>query len=56
MTFREKLKQEHPECVIGDDCVECPDHYGYETYRYCPTHTCKECWDREISEVRQDED
>jgi len=62
MTFREKLKQEHPE-LIGDTylggCASCPHRYGYEDDEDspCRNHTrdggvdsCKACWDREIPE------
>lgn len=61
MTFREKLKKEHPEEVgtqfIGG-CNRCPDDYGYEEYARCSerlpelveggTRRCMACWDREI--------
>lgn len=51
MTFREKLKLEHPECVgskyVGG-CNLCPHDYGYEssappTLPNC-THNCIMCW------------
>ena len=55
MTFREKLRMEHPNAIdprkIGG-CVGCPYTYGYESH--CPNndHTpdisCIACWDREI--------
>ena len=62
MTYREKLKQDHPDYVgekCGEGgCVGCPSYYGYEPETgKCPAgHDCWQCWDREISEVRQDED
>lgn len=59
MTFREKLRKEHPEyidpeCVGG--CEGCPDDYGYEDKSdRCPVvdmtnfrEKCQACWDREI--------
>lgn len=58
MTFREKLKIEHPEKVtpraIGG-CYECPHSYGYESYDDRPCNkdrgfSCIDCWDREIPE------
>lgn len=58
MTFREKLKIEHPEKVtthaIGG-CYECPHSYGYESYddRPCKHNSavwCRDCWNREIPE------
>lgn len=57
MTFREKLKMEHPEDVgaafVGG-CNGCPHMYGYveKDENVCddrPIHVrCEECWDREI--------
>lgn len=61
MTFREKLKIEHPEEVgtqfIGG-CYRCPDNYGYEEYARCSERLpefvgdgcrrCRACWDRVI--------
>ncbi len=56
MTFREKLKKEHPERVndawyIGG-CNGCPHQYGYEEGTHCSRNysNCRECWDREIPE------
>lgn len=58
MTFREKLKQEHPR-LVGEyadpewrgGCFLCPDYYGYEAasvYKGCrDDNDCRECWDRE---------
>jgi hypothetical protein len=54
MTFREKLKEQHPESVGeqfmgGCDC--CPYDYGYaEKPEYCTDgeeKECRMCWDRE---------
>lgn len=56
MTFREKLKQEHPGQITNfspGGCVGCPCDYGYEDQRYCKTKLapkCEECWNREIPE------
>lgn len=52
MTFREKLKREHPEMVndryVGG-CSGCPAGYGYEdNMPNCSHATCAECWNREI--------
>ena len=56
LTFREKLKQEHPQKVderCGGGCYGCPKDYDYINEE-CPLHktvkTCRECWDREIPE------
>ena len=56
MTFREKLKLEHPGLVgLGNigGCCSCPYTYGYEDKDDRPCKrvsalTCRECWDREI--------
>ena len=57
MTFREKLMQEHPECVgtkYRGGCRGCPEEYGYEngTPKICGTRIlpCRDCWDREMPE------
>lgn len=57
LTFREKLKQEHPEKLnpkYGGGCHGCPHNYGYEgkESRPCKEHSasCTECWDRAIPE------
>lgn len=59
MTFKEKLKIEHPDCV--DDCL-CPDDYGYEDYdssiKNCLSNGgngCTYCWNREIPEEKDGE-
>lgn len=43
MTYREKLQQEHPECVsvrfIGG-CKQCPEHYGYGSENATNKNTC----------------
>lgn len=60
LTFREKLKQEHPERVVETclgGCYGCPSSYGYEA-KGCPKKqkkvaTCSECWDREIPEKEE---
>lgn len=58
MTYREKLKIEHPECVnerCMGGCTGCPDSYGYadrpvgcKDRRVCSPDRCSMCWDREI--------
>lgn len=57
MTYREKLKLEHPTCINPDvkgGCEQCPCDYGYENDQFCPRYsnglimTCTDCWDREI--------
>ena len=50
MTFKEKLKQEHPEMInphfIGG-CQGCPWGYGYEEKHECKVD-CEKCWNREM--------
>lgn len=51
MTFKEKLRNEHPEALSGahaGGCKGCPMDYGYEetTSDICPN--CYACWNREI--------
>lgn len=44
MTYREKLKQEHPEYVSEDaigGCKGCPNHYGYGPEEQDNKNTCK---------------
>ena len=56
MTFREKLKKEHPSFVSPDfdgGCVSCPSRYGYEEKpdpKVCGIwyQDCTACWGREI--------
>lgn len=59
MTFKEKLKQEHP-VDVGDDfiggCALCPDDYGYEaekeSKKNCKVNNgngCEYCWNREMT-------
>lgn len=58
MTFKEKLKQEHPEAVVNpgmDDVKGCPYQYGYEKENDKPcekdlSFLCEDCWDREMPE------
>lgn len=59
MTYRERLQQEHPECVDNDyrgGCANCPESYGYEQFDGCHMcyesniRNCAECWNREIPE------
>ena len=56
MTFIEKLKQEHPEAVGGDE-EGCPYNYGYEKEDDKPcekdlSFLCKDCLDREMPEAK----
>ena len=51
MTFREKLAQEHPECIdnrLVSGCTGCPSNYGYEPDYECGGLSCWECWNREM--------
>ena len=55
MTFKEKLKMEHPDKVAPEyigGCNECPHNYGYEAYCDRPCRyacfSCEKCWNREI--------
>ena len=59
MTFREKLRMEHPDLVNDrwtGGCYRCPHDYGYleKDIELCVNSnihvetTCKKCWDREI--------
>lgn len=55
MTFKEKLKQEHPDCIRPSCmgwCVSCPYVYGYEARndRPCKSkgYSCTDCWNRTI--------
>lgn len=55
LTFREKLRQEHPEKVFaeyGGGCFGCPKDFGYESEKYCKNELqdCTKCWDRVIPE------
>jgi hypothetical protein len=54
-TFRDRLTQEHPECVdptVAGGCYGCPFSWGYEERppAICNEETlanCEDCWDRE---------
>lgn len=63
MTCRERLKMEHPECVVNEcdppndasyldyvgGCLGCPADYGYlESPEWCSLFDCERCWGREI--------
>lgn len=61
MTYREKLKLEHPELVSDayhGGAAQCPCSYGYESEQpcavsedsnaLCTAEICRKCWDREI--------
>lgn len=64
MTFREKLKLEHPECIDDHQlggCARCPKDYGYEADYdksickiinpwdlFTANARCTRCWNREI--------
>ena len=55
-TYRDKLKEEHPEAVGGyhtGGAKGCPCDYGYEKRPACQERkqkamTCRECWEREV--------
>ena len=57
MTFKDKLRKDHPEYIhpgyLGG-CKGCPVDYGYEDTKPCKTDIryagdCgRRCWDREI--------
>lgn len=56
MTFKEKLRMEHPGKVNSrymGGCACCPVHYNYETNKPCNTRmmSCSACWNREIPET-----
>lgn len=53
MTYKEKLQEEHPECVDSKEkggCKGCPTDYDYEKGIHCHTvgDDCEACWNREI--------
>ena len=58
MTFREKLKEEHPEAVneyYTGGAARCPCSWGYEEKQACKQKpnkgmSCRECWSREMEE------
>ena len=54
MTYREKLKQEHPELVgpqFVAGCCGCPPDYGYPSpVGRCAEMNCEDCWNREVTE------
>lgn len=68
MTCRERLKLEHPDCVVNEGdpppydasyldydggCLGCPSDYGYlEAPNWCSVFHCERCWDREIPDDR----
>lgn len=62
MTYREKLKLEHPDKVkaifIGG-CKGCPHDYGYTSPGKCVRNDkgnvdCAVCWDREVETADED--
>ena len=56
MTFRAKLKEEHPEKIderCAGGCIGCPSNYGYEENYDCKGVTCKDCWNREMPNTEQ---
>lgn len=65
MTFKEKLKMEHPEKVSSGylgGCRGCPWHCGYEakSCRICirsgaSEDICTRCWNREIPGTERDD-
>lgn len=60
MTAREKLRLEHPEITDGQcysqDGAYCPSDFGYLKVPEgsCFSTDCKECWDREIPEEKEE--
>lgn len=58
MTYREKLLEEHPECVDSmytGGCRDCPKDYGYEEDKDCHYVTeekCRKCWNRQMQEFK----
>ena len=61
MTCREKLMMEHPEKIdpkaVGG-CRDCPSTYGYlDDPKWCgySRELCRDCWDREIPEKKEEE-
>lgn len=61
MTFRERLKIDHPEYVqryYGGGCLGCPEDYGYEPAGYRERNCDNRhdaCWDREMPENNKGE-
>lgn len=61
MTFREKLRKEHPGCIneysLGG-CDGCPYEYEYEKKKeeICEVsdEKCRKCWDREAPKEREE--
>ncbi len=60
MTYREKLKKEHPRKVnrrYNGGCCGCPADYGYEYIKpeICESGVpdeCRKCWDREMDKEK----
>lgn len=55
MTYKEKLRQEHPDLVNNNKfiggCSGCPSDYGYEPphdKKKCTHELCESCWNREM--------
>lgn len=66
MTFKERLKKEHPDRVdnaVEGGCYDCPHAYGYETWAESHENCtdtpygkgCTYCWDREIPGTEKEE-
>lgn len=57
MKFIEKYDMEHPNERTGYT-IGCPHVYNYESYKEsklaCARHNCKECWNREIPETKEE--
>lgn len=60
LTFREKLKRQHPgnvdDCYVGG-CWACPsDYWNVDDPYYCNSdeESCGKCWDRIIPEELED--
>lgn len=55
-TYRERLKEEHPEAVneyYTGGAARCPCNWGYEVGQPCRTKamknmTCRDCWGRQM--------
>ena len=53
MTYREKIQEEHPECIDSNELGgvrDCPADYDYEDGIYCHKvgDDCEACWNRDI--------
>lgn len=58
MTFRERLRKDHPELVnekFEGGCSGCPNDFDYEGRSECErvSGICRVCWDREMSKTNE---